>query len=334
MTSNIGKFKALRIFDQDGKISSRMVELTLDDLCPGEVVIRNHWSSVNYKDALAATGAGKILRRFPLVGGVDLAGKVVSSDRVDIRPGDQVLVMGYGTGVDHDGGFAEFSRVPAERVVPLPPGMSAYDAMAIGTAGFTAALAVVRMEQNGLKPANGTVAVSGASGGVGSMAVSILAGLGYRVAAITGKDSEHEFLRHLGAAEVLSRHTLEMGTKPLEKARWAGAVDPVGGEMLAWLTRTMQYHGSIASCGLTGGSELHTTVMPFILRGVNLLGIDSVQCPMGLRREIWQRLARDMRPRHLREMVRTVGFEQLPEVFDTLLKGKLKGRAVVNVGGV
>ena len=325
------KFKAYRIFNEEGAISARMDELSLDDLGLGEVVVRVAFSSVNYKDALAATGAGKIIRKFPLVGGVDLAGEVVSSEHADFQPGEQVLVTGYGTGVEHDGGFAEYARIPAAWVVPLPAGLSAFEAMAIGTAGFTAALAVLRMEHNGLKPGNGPVAVTGASGGVGSMAVSILAGLGYEVTAITGKDDEHEYLRSLGATQVLSRHRLEMGTKPLEKALWAGAVDPVGGATLAWLTRTMQYQGCIASCGLTGGIELHTTVMPFILRGVNLLGIDSVMCPMDLRKEVWRRLAGDMCPRHLGEMAHTIGFEQLPETFDALLKGAVKGRTVVKI---
>lgn len=325
------KFKAYRMFEENGRVSARLVELGLDDLDPGEVLIRNSHSSVNYKDALAATGTGRIVRRFPLIGGIDAAGSVAASDDPRFREGDAVLVTGYGMGVEHDGGYAEYSRVPGDWVVPLPQGLSAADAMAIGTAGFTAALAIMRMEQNGLKPANGPVAVTGASGGVGSVAVDLLAGLGYEVAAISGKDDQHEYLRHLGAAQVLSRHTLEMGRKPLEKAIWAGAVDPVGGEMLAWLTRTIKPHGSIASCGLTGGTELHTTVMPFILRGVNLLGIDSVQCPMEIRRRAWQRLAGNMRPRHLKEMTRTVGFEQLPEILDVLLKGGIKGRVVVKI---
>lgn len=325
------KFKAYRIFEENGQVSGRLVQLGLDDLDPGEVLIRNSHSSVNYKDALAATGTGRIVRRFPLIGGIDVAGTVAASGDARFREGDAVLVTGYGMGVEHDGGYAEYSRVPGDWVVPLPQGLSASDAMAIGTAGFTAALAIMRMEQNGLKPADGPVAVTGASGGVGSVAVDLLAGLGYEVAAISGKDDQHEYLRHLGAAQVLSRHTLEMGKKPLEKAIWAGAVDPVGGEMLAWLTRTMKPHGSIANCGLTGGTELHTTVMPFILRGVNLLGIDSVQCPMEVRRSVWQRLAGNMRPRHLKEMTRTISFEQLPETFDALLKGRMKGRVVVKI---
>jgi len=312
-------------------VSARLVELGVDDLDPGEVLIRNSHSSVNYKDALAATGTGRIVRRFPVIGGIDVAGTVVTSSDTRFREGEAVLVTGYGMGVEHDGGYAEYSRVPADWVVPLPQGMSTADAMAIGTAGFTAALAILRMEQNGLKPANGPVVVTGASGGVGSVAVDLLAGLGYEVTAISGKDDQHEYLRHLGATQVLSRHTLEMGRKPLEKTIWAGAVDPVGGETLAWLTRTMKQHGTIASCGLTAGVELHTTVMPFILRGVSLLGIDSVQCPMELRRRVWERLASDMRPRHLKEMTRTIHFEQLPETFDALLKGAIKGRVVVKI---
>ncbi|MBZ0094940.1 MAG: oxidoreductase [Sulfuricella sp.] len=325
------RFNAYRIFENEGQVSARLVELGVDDLDPGEVLIRNSHSSVNYKDALAATGTGRVVRRFPIIGGIDVAGTVVTSGDTRFREGEAVLVTGYGMGVEHDGGYAEYSRVPADWVVALPQGMSPADAMAIGTAGFTAALAIMRMEQNGLKPANGPVVVTGASGGVGSVAVDLLAGLGYEVTAISGKDDQHEYLRHLGASRVLSRHTLEMGRKPLEKTIWAGAVDPVGGETLAWLTRTMKQHGTIASCGLTAGIELHTTVMPFILRGVSLLGIDSVQCPMELRRRVWERLASDMRPRHLKEMTRTIHFEQLPDIFDALLKSTVKGRVVVEI---
>lgn len=325
------RFNAYRIFENEGQVSARLVKLGIDDLDPGEVLIRNSHSSVNYKDALAATGTGKVVRRFPVIGGIDVAGTVVTSGDTRFREGEAVLVTGYGMGVEHDGGYAEYSRVPADWVVALPQGMSTSDAMAIGTAGFTAALAIMRMEQNGLKPANGPVVVTGASGGVGSVAVDLLAGLGYEVTAISGKDDQHEYLRHLGASQVLSRHTLEMGRKPLEKTIWAGAIDPVGGETLAWLTRTMKQDGTIASCGMTAGVELHTTVMPFLLRGISLLGIDSVQCPMELRRRVWERLASDMRPRHLKEMTRTIHFEHLPETFAALLKGAVKGRVVVEI---
>ncbi len=325
-------FKAYRIHNDAGRIHGRFEETTLDELDPGEVVIRAQYSGVNYKDALAATGAGKILKRFPLIGGVDVAGTVASSSDARFKEGDAVLVTGYDLGVGHDGGYAAYVRVPVDWVVPLPSGLSAFEAMAIGTAGFTAALAVERMEHNGLTPQSGTVAVCGASGGVGSIAVDILAGRGYEVTAITGKDAEHDYLRSLGAKEVLSRHTLEMGVKPLEKSLWAGAVDPVGGATLAWLTRTMKQHGVIAACGLTGGIEVATTVMPFILRGVSLFGIDSVQCPYPLRRKVWARLAADLRPRHLAAITNTVAFEQLPEVFEALLKGAMRGRTVVKIG--
>ena len=324
-------FKAYLIQQNEGKVSAGFVTMEEGQLDAGEVTIAIAYSTVNYKDALAATGTGRIVRRFPLVGGIDVAGVVAASSDIRFKAGDAVLVTGYGMGVEHDGGYAEYSRVPGDWVVPLPQGLSAFDAMAIGTAGFTAALAIMRMEQNGLKPGNGPVAVSGATGGVGSVAVDLLAGLGYEVTAISGKDDQHEYLRHLGAGQVLSRHTLELGKKPLEKALWAGAVDPVGGEMLAWLTCTMRQHGTIASCGLTGGIELHTTVMPFILRGVSLLGIDSVQCPMELRRSAWERLAGEMRPRNLKEMTQTIVFEQLPVTFDALLKGAVKGRVVVKI---
>jgi NADPH2:quinone reductase len=325
------KFKAYRVFNEDGKVSGRLVEATLDELDPGQVVIKAAWSSVNYKDALAATGAGKIMKRMPLIGGIDVSGHVLHSEDPRYKEGDAVLVTGYDLGVDHDGGYAEIVRVPGDWVVPLPQGLSLEDAMTIGTAGFTAGLSVLRMEQNGLRPANGPVIVLGASGGVGSVAVDCLAALGYEVVAVTGKDSEHEYLRHLGAKQVLSRQALEMGKRPLEKSLWAGAVDPVGGEMLAWLTRTMKNHGVIASCGLTGGIDLNTTVLPFILRGVCLLGIDSVFCQREHREEVWRRMSTDMRPRHLREMTRVVTLEQLDEVFASLIKGGVKGRTVVKL---
>ena len=325
-------FNAFRIFNEDGRIEGRLVRATLDELTPGDVVIRADYSSVNYKDALAATGAGKIARRFPLIGGIDVSGTVVSSTDERYLEGDEVLVTGHDLGVAVDGGYSEYVRVPAAWIVPLPDGLTTFDVMAIGTAGFTAALSVVQMERNGLTAANGPVIVTGATGGVGSLAVEILAGLGYEVTALTGKDSEHDYLRALGAAHIISRSELEMGTRPLETATWAGAVDPTGGEILAWLTRTMKTGGSIASSGLTAGVELHTTVLPFILRGVNLLGIDSVTCSSDRRREVWHRLATDMRPTHLETIVQRVPLSGLPEVFQTLLKGAGRGRFVVSVG--
>jgi acrylyl-CoA reductase (NADPH) len=325
------KFSAYRIFEQDGKSAARFVELTLDDLDPGEVVIQTHYSSVNYKDALAATGAGKVIRRFPCVGGIDVSGVVTSSSDARFKAGDEVLVTGYDMGVAHDGGYAEYVRVPADWVVLPPPGLSLFDAMALGTAGFTAALSIHRLEQNELTPDKGKVIVTGATGGVASLAIRMLAQLGYHVVALTGKDAEHEYLKALGAAEILSRKDLVMGNRPLEKAQWAGALDSVGGETLAWLTRTMQQNGAIASFGNAGGIELHTTVLPFILRGVKLLGVDSAATAMPLRSQIWQRLATDLRPKSLNQVAHVVPFKELPQVFPLLLQGKQRGRAVVEI---
>jgi acrylyl-CoA reductase (NADPH) len=324
-------FRAYRIFNEDGRSVSRLTDLTVDDLTPGTVVVRCAYSSVNYKDALAGTGTGKVVRRFPIVGGIDLAGTVESSDDARFKPGDAVLATGYDLGVSHDGGYAGFARVPGDWVVPLPPGMSLAESMAIGTAGFTAALSIAEMERNGLTPGAGPVIVTGATGGVGCMAVQSLATRGYTVTALTGKAHEQDFLRALGATNTLVRGELQMGTRPLEKATWAGAVDPVGGETLAWLTRTMNYGGSIASSGLAGGAELHTTVMPFILRGVKLLGIDSAMCPMPVRAEVWRRLASDLKPSHLDRTTTEIGLDDLPTAFATLLEGRARGRFVVRL---
>jgi NADPH2:quinone reductase len=324
-------FRAFRIVNQDGKIHGSVVSAALDELTDGEVLIKASYSSVNYKDALAATGTGRILRRFPLIGGIDVAGVVVSSSDGRFRDGDRVIVTGYDLGVGHDGGYAGYVRAPGDWVVPLPNGLSLFEAMALGTAGFTAGLAVLRLERNGLHRAQGKVVVTGSTGGVGSIAVAALARLGYDVTAITGKDDAHEYLRQLGAGQVLSRATLEMGTRPLEKARWAAAIDAVGGEMLAWLTRTTDHWGGIASTGLTGGSELHTTVMPFILRGVSLIGIDSAACPMEIRAEVWRRLATDMKPTSLQTIATEIPLDGLHDAFAALLAGKARGRYVVNV---
>ena len=324
-------FKAFRVFEDGGKVSGRLVETSIDELSPGEVVIEASFSSVNYKDALAATGAGKIIRRFPLIGGIDVSGCVASSADARFKPGDPVLVTGYDLGQAHDGGYAQFVRVPADWVVPVPDSLTLFDAMALGTAGFTAALSVVEMERNGLAPGNGPVIVTGATGGVGSLALQNLVARGYTVTALTGKDHERDLLLRLGATEVIARGTLQMGTRPLEKATWAGAVDPVGGDVLAWLTRTMMYGGCIASSGLTGGTELKTTVLPFILRGVKLLGIESSMCPMDRRREVWLRAATDLKPRHLKTMTREITLHELPVAFETLLKGGARGRFVVRL---
>lgn len=329
--SGVDRFRAFRISAMDGKSRGSLVEVSLDELSDGDVVIRAAYSSVNYKDALAGTGGGKIVRRFPLIGGIDVAGTVVSSTAPAVSEGSEVLVTGHEMSVSQDGGYSEYVRVPADWVIPLPAGLTLRDSMALGTAGFTAALSIVEMERNGLTPGSGPVIVTAATGGVGSIAVELLASLGYDVAALTGKDDCHDYLRTLGASDVLSRHTLEMGTRPLEKARWAGAVDPAGGEILAWLTRTMLVGGCIASSGLTAGVELRTTVMPFILRGVKLLGIDSSACPSERRLEVWSRLASDMKLSHSNEIVREITMDDLHDAFTTLLEGKARGRFVVKI---
>lgn len=332
MVNGMQHFKAFRIFDDGGESRGRFVELVLDDLDPGEVVIRVAYSSVNYKDALAATGAGKVIRRFPCVGGIDAAGVVESSLDTRFNAGDEVLVTGYGMGMDHDGGYAEYLRVPADWVVSLPRGLSLFEAMALGTAGFTAALAIHRLEQNELSPDKGKVIVTGATGGVGSLAIMMLAQLGYRVVALTGKDSEHAYLRSLGASEILPRNTIDFNsTRPLESARWAGALDAVGGATLSWLTRTTQQNGVIASFGNAGGAELNTTVYPFILRGIRLLGIDSAATAMPLREKIWRRLSSDLRPAQLDMIAHLFPFAQLPEVCAAMLDGRSRGRAVVQL---
>jgi acrylyl-CoA reductase (NADPH) len=326
-------FKAFRIHSEDGKIAARFEALTLDDLAPGEVVIRVACSDINYKDALAATGAGRILRRYPLVGGIDLAGTVESSGDSRFKAGDAVLVTGCGLSETHDGGYAQFARVPAEWVIPMPAGLDAETAMSLGTAGFTAALAIHRMEQNGQTPAAGPIVVTGATGGVGSVAIDMLATRGYRVVAVSGKADAAEYLTALGASEILDRKSLDLGSRPLEAARFAGAIDNLGGEVLTWLTRTVDFWGNIASIGLAASPELKTTVMPFILRGVALLGINSSATRREWRLAVWQRIATDLRPRQLARIVtRTIDFAELPGVFPDYIAGRVTGRTLVRIG--
>jgi putative YhdH/YhfP family quinone oxidoreductase len=303
-------------------------------LDPGEVTIKVAYSSVNYKDALAATGAGRIIRRYPCVGGIDLSGTVQSSTDTRFRVGDAVIATSFDIGVAHHGGYAEYARVPAKWVVPLPCGLSLHEAMALGTAGFTAALGVVRMEENGLDPTKGPIMVTGATGGVGSLAVDMLAGLGYQVTALTGKEAEVDYLRRLGASEVMFRSALDLTrVRPLDKALWAGAVDNLGGDVLAWVVSTMKQGGTIASIGLAASPALNTTVLPFILRGACLLGIDSGYIGEPYRSGVWQRLAGDLRPRHLRQMTRTIAFDELPGVFDDYIAARARGRVVVEIAG-
>ena len=329
-------FRAYRIHQEGGKIAPRLETIGLDDLAAGDVVVKVRYSTINYKDALAATGAGKILRKYPLVGGIDLAGEVVSSQHPDFKPGQKVLVNGCGLSETHDGGYAEYARVAADWVVPIPAGLDEFQCMAIGTAGYTAALAIHRMEQNGSTPQgehSGEIVVTGATGGVGSVAIDMLAGRGYQVVAVTGKKASSAYLEKLGAVRVLLREEINLGSRPLEEALWAGAIDNLGGDVLTWLTRTTKFWGNIASIGLAASPELKTTVVPFILRGVNLLGINSVYTPRPLRLAVWQRLATDLRPRHLDAIVtRTVTLDELPQAFEPYVKGAVTGRAVVKIG--
>ena len=330
----MASYRAYRAHNEDGRVSARVEELAWPDIDAGEVLIAAQWSGINYKDVLAATGAGKIVKRFPMTVGIDVAGTVHDSRDSRFQPGAPVLVVGCGLGEDHDGGFAEVVRARGEWIVPLPAGLSLRDAMAIGTAGFTAAMAVQRMEDNGLVPGQGPVLVSGATGGVGSLAVDILARRGYEVTALTGKAEATDYLHGLGARHVLLRAELALGTRPLEKALWAGAVDNLGGEVLAWLCRTMQPLGNIASIGLAASPQLNTTVLPFILRGINLLGINSTYCPGALRARVWARLASDLRPARLDAIVqREVSLEELPTVVGNYLQSHVRGRTLVRLAG-
>lgn len=326
-------FKAFRIHEIDKKISARFEQLTLDELASGDVVVRVLYSDINYKDALAATGAGKILRKYPLVGGVDLAGVVESSDDPRCKVGEHVLVTGCGLSEVHDGGYAEYARLKGEWVIPLPQGLGAFKAMALGTAGFTAALAIHRMEHNGQTPAKGPIVVTGATGGVGSIAIDMLSSRGYEVIAVTGKAESGDYLRAIGASAVLLRKEIDYGKRPLEAARFGGAIDNVGGDTLSWLTRSVDTWGNIACIGLAGGAELHTSVMPFILRGVNLLGINSSATLREMRLIVWNRIATDLKPRHLEQIVtQTIDFDALPGAFQSYLDGTVTGRTVVKIG--
>jgi acrylyl-CoA reductase (NADPH) len=326
-------FRAFRIHERDGKIVARFEDLTLDDLSPGDVVVRVTYSGINYKDALAATGTARILRRYPLVAGIDFAGVVESSSDARYRPGDPVLVTGSALSETHDGGYAEYARVPADWVIPMPKGLDARSAMALGTAGFTAALAIHLMERNDQASAGGPIVVTGATGGVGSIAIDMLSARGYEVIAVSGKADAIVYLKSLGASRVLLREEIDYGKKPLEAAQFGGAIDNVGGKTLTWLTRTVGFRGNIASIGLAGGAQLETTVMPFILRGVNLLGINSSATPRALRLAVWQRIATDLAPRHLARIVtRTVAFADLPDAFAPLIGGTNLGRTLVEIG--
>lgn len=330
------KFRAFRVHQEETEFRSGVEHITFDDLPEGDVTIRVHYSSVNYKDGLASIPEGKIVKRYPFIPGIDLAGEVADSKDGRYRTGDLVLCTGYGLGVSHEGGFAEFARVPGDWLVPLPAGLTPLEAMGIGTAGFTAALSVERLLANGVTPDGGPVLVAGATGGVGSMAVSILGRLGFEVAAVTGKAGTGgipERLLALGASRVLSREEAASGAKgALGKELWAAAVDPVGGVITGDLLKIVKYGGSVAVSGMAAGGSFDATVYPFILRGVNLLGIDSVFCPMPLRLKIWERLAGEWKPETaLSEWLSVFGLEHLPEALATILQGKAKGRQVVSL---
>jgi len=328
-------FKALLIEQDDAhKVCASLASLPLGQLDAGEVLIQVHFSSINYKDALAATGAGKVIRRFPCVGGIDLSGEVFESTDLRFEAGDAVIATSYDIGVAHHGGYAEYARIPADWVVPLPSGLDLLEAMALGTAGLTAALGIVKMEDNGLAPGNGPVLVTGASGGVGGLAINMLARLGYEVAALTGKPEESDFLQNIGAADILPRGEIDFDkVRPMEAARWAGAVDNVGGAILHWVLATMRQDGVVASIGNAADFKLSTTVFPFILRGVSLLGIDSGYASMAMRQRVWTRLAADLKPHNLKDFICVIGFDELPGAFSAFIEGRARGRTVVRILG-
>lgn len=324
------RFRAYRVHADGKSARGRIDEIALDALAPGELVIRTACSSVNYKDALAGSGAGRILRQYPLVGGIDVAGHVVRSEDARFKEGDAVLVTGCGLSETRDGGYSEYARIEAKWAIPLPSGLSLREAMILGTAGFTAALALYRMEANGQTPEMGPIVVSGATGGVGMLAIDLLTTAGYEVHAITGKVDQFDALIALGARQCIARKDLYWGQRPLETASWAGAIDNVGGDLLSGLTRVIHPYGNIASCGLAGGSELHTTVMPFIIRGVSILGVASAGTAYAIRRTLWERLAGMWKPRHLETILtRIATLDELDGVFATMLSGGSFGRTLV-----
>jgi acrylyl-CoA reductase (NADPH) len=322
-------FKAFRIHNDDSGYRSGIEQVSLDDLAPGEIVVRTAWSSINFKDALAGTGEGKILRRFPLVGGIDVAGHVVASTDPAFREGDAVLVTGCGLSETRDGGYSEYARLEARWAIPLPAGLDLRESMILGTAGFTAALALYRMRENRQRPELGPLAVTGATGGVGSLAVDIFSRAGFEVHAISGKTDQHDYLRAIGASQVLERDALAT-TRPMESVRFGGGLDNVGGPMLASLLAQTAPYGNVASAGLAASHGLDATVMPFIIRGVSLLGVASAGTARDIREAVWQHLAGDWKPAHLdRICTREVTLDELPEVFPTMLRGGSLGRTLV-----
>lgn len=325
-------FKALLLEEKDGKVASRVTDLSEDSLPAGEVTVAVEYSTLNYKDGLILGGLGRLVRNYPHVPGVDFAGSVIESTHAAWKPGDMVILTGFRVGETQWGGYGQKARVKGDWLVALPKGMTTRQAMAIGTAGFTSMLSVMALEEHGITPARGEVLVTGAAGGLGSVAVSILAKLGYKVAASTGRAETHDYLKALGAGTIVERAAIEKPpAKPLESERWAACIDAVGGGTLANVLASMRYHGVVASCGLAGGTKLETTVLPFLLRGVSLLGIDSVMCPKDRREKAWTRLARDLPMDHLERMIAPAGLKDLPRLGAEILAGKVRGRVVVDV---
>ncbi|MCM3669122.1 acryloyl-CoA reductase [Mesobacillus maritimus] len=326
-------FRAFVVNKKDEGFTANIQQVTLGDLSEGDVTIKVAYSSVNYKDGLASIPNGKIVQTYPMIPGIDLAGTIVESKDSRFKPGQEIIATSYEIGVSHTGGYSEYARIPGDRIVPLPDGLTLEESMILGTAGFTAALSVHRLEENGLRPEKGKVLVTGATGGVGSIAVAMLAKRGYHVVASTGKESEHSYLTSIGAAEVISRSDVT-GDKfrPLDKQLWVAAVDPVGGSTLSSIVSKLQYNGSVAVSGLTGGTDVAATVFPFILRGVNVLGIDSVFCPMEVRADLWKRMATDLKPNELLQSIKNeITLENLPTALATILKGEARGRTIVKL---
>jgi acrylyl-CoA reductase (NADPH) len=330
--SNVAKFKAIVIEKADKGQTVGLTEFDEANLMDGDVTVRVEWSTINYKDGLAVTGKAPVVRRFPMIPGVDFSGEVEASSHPDWKPGDKVILNGWGTGETHLGAYAEKARVKGQWLVRLPPKLSTRDAMAIGTAGYTAMLAVMALERHGLKPDHGPVLVTGAAGGVGSVAVALLARLGFQVAASTGRREEADYLKSLGASEIVDRAELSGPAKPLARERFAGGIDSVGSTTLANLLSMTKYGGAVAACGLAGGMDLPGSVAPFILRGVSLLGIDSVQCSPNLRVEAWRRLESDLDRGKLEQMTREIGLGDVIPVAGTILEGRVRGRIVVKIG--
>ncbi|MDD2737250.1 MAG: YhdH/YhfP family quinone oxidoreductase [Desulfuromonadaceae bacterium] len=330
---NVTNFKALVVEKTVDKQFTREIrERAATDLPPGDLVVRVHYSSLNYKDALSATGHPGVTRQFPHTPGIDVAGEVLSCQSGAFAPGEKVIITGYDLGMETDGGWGQLVRIPSEWALRLPEGLSLRESMALGTAGFTAGLSVLKLVHAGVRPENGDILVTGATGGVGSIAVSILAAVGYRVVASTGKAADAEYLTGLGAAEVINRETVAAGAdKAVLPERWGGAVDVVGGTTLVAALKSTKYGGTVTCCGLVGSPELALNVYPFILRGVSLIGIDSVQCPREIRAEVWKRLAAEWKPARLNEVVTEVTLEGIEPMIQAILKGSLTGRVVVNI---